>query len=34
MHERSFVLKPLLEISPELAKRFKACPGQKIERIG
>jgi len=33
MHQRSFVLKPLLEISPELAGRFEVCPGQKIERI-
>jgi 2-amino-4-hydroxy-6-hydroxymethyldihydropteridine diphosphokinase len=35
MHERAFVLKPLLEISPELEQRFslEACAGQKIERI-
>jgi 2-amino-4-hydroxy-6-hydroxymethyldihydropteridine diphosphokinase len=37
MHERAFVLRPLLEISPELQMRFKAdleaCGGQKIERI-
>jgi 2-amino-4-hydroxy-6-hydroxymethyldihydropteridine diphosphokinase len=36
MHERAFVLRPLLEISPELEayKPFlEACVGQKIERI-
>jgi len=37
MHERAFVLRPLLEISPELQIRFKACleacADQKIERI-
>ena len=35
MHERAFVLKPLLEISPELPfKAFlEACASQKIERI-
>jgi 2-amino-4-hydroxy-6-hydroxymethyldihydropteridine diphosphokinase len=37
MHERAFVLRPLLEVSPEL-KAYKpfleACAGQKIERIG
>jgi 2-amino-4-hydroxy-6-hydroxymethyldihydropteridine diphosphokinase len=37
MHERAFVLRPLIEISPELQARFetalKACAGQKIERI-
>jgi 2-amino-4-hydroxy-6-hydroxymethyldihydropteridine diphosphokinase len=37
MHERAFVLKPLVEISPELRERFKAaldaCADQKIERI-
>ena len=37
MHERAFVLKPLLEISPELQLRFKAgldaCTDQKIDRI-
>jgi 2-amino-4-hydroxy-6-hydroxymethyldihydropteridine diphosphokinase len=35
MHERAFVLKPLLEISPELGKRFslEACAGQTIERL-
>jgi 2-amino-4-hydroxy-6-hydroxymethyldihydropteridine diphosphokinase len=37
MHERAFVLRPLIEISPELQMRFKAdleaCAGQKIERI-
>jgi 2-amino-4-hydroxy-6-hydroxymethyldihydropteridine diphosphokinase len=37
MHERAFVLKPLIEISPHLQNRFasslQACAGQKIERI-
>ncbi|HEU4351733.1 MAG TPA: 2-amino-4-hydroxy-6-hydroxymethyldihydropteridine diphosphokinase [Burkholderiales bacterium] len=37
MHERAFVLKPLLEISPGLQARYKAsleaCAGQRIERI-
>ena len=35
MHERAFVLHPLLEIAPKLQKRFDlaACAGQKIERI-
>jgi 2-amino-4-hydroxy-6-hydroxymethyldihydropteridine diphosphokinase len=36
MHERAFVLKPLLEISPELHARFslEACTGQKVEKLG
>lgn len=37
MHERAFVLEPLLEIAPHLEayKPFRAaCAGQKIERIG
>jgi 2-amino-4-hydroxy-6-hydroxymethyldihydropteridine diphosphokinase len=37
MHERAFVLKPLLEISPGLQARYRAsleaCAGQRIERI-
>ena len=33
MHERAFVLKPLLEISPELGFDLKDCANQKIERI-
>ena len=35
MHERAFVLKPLMEISPELPFRaaLEACAGQKIERL-
>jgi len=35
MHERAFVLKPLVEISPELKTRFnpEACAGQKIEKL-
>jgi 2-amino-4-hydroxy-6-hydroxymethyldihydropteridine diphosphokinase len=34
MHERAFVLKPLLEITPQLPFSLEACAGQKIERIG
>ena len=38
MHERAFVLKPLLEIAPDLRERYQtaldACAGQKVERIG
>jgi 2-amino-4-hydroxy-6-hydroxymethyldihydropteridine diphosphokinase len=33
MHERAFVLKPLLEVAPELPFSLAACAGQKIERI-
>jgi 2-amino-4-hydroxy-6-hydroxymethyldihydropteridine diphosphokinase len=35
MHERAFVLQPLLEINPGLASRFslEACAGQDVERI-
>ena len=35
MHERAFVLKPLLEISPELPYKafLETCAGQKVERI-
>jgi 2-amino-4-hydroxy-6-hydroxymethyldihydropteridine diphosphokinase len=35
MHERAFVLKPLLEIAPQLAKRFslETVQNQKIEKI-
>jgi 2-amino-4-hydroxy-6-hydroxymethyldihydropteridine diphosphokinase len=35
MHERAFVLKPLLEIAPELSKRFslEAIQNQNIEKI-
>jgi 2-amino-4-hydroxy-6-hydroxymethyldihydropteridine diphosphokinase len=36
MHERAFVLAPLLEIAPELESYrsfLEACAGQKIERI-
>lgn len=33
MHERAFVLKPLLEISPELPYRLDSCAGQAIERL-
>jgi 2-amino-4-hydroxy-6-hydroxymethyldihydropteridine diphosphokinase len=34
MHERAFVLAPLLEIAPQLPFSLAACAGQKIERIG
>ena len=41
MHERAFVLQPLLEIAPEAnipgigaaSKQLAACAGQKVERI-
>jgi 2-amino-4-hydroxy-6-hydroxymethyldihydropteridine diphosphokinase len=33
MQERAFVLKPLLEISPQLSFDLAACANQKIERI-
>ena len=33
MRERAFVLKPLLEISPQLSFNLAACANQKIERI-
>ncbi len=33
MHERAFVLRPLLEISPELPFSLEGCAGQRIERI-
>ena len=35
MHERAFVLKPLLEIAPELPlhAHLTACAGQKVERM-
>jgi 2-amino-4-hydroxy-6-hydroxymethyldihydropteridine diphosphokinase len=35
MHERAFVLKPLLEIAPQLDKRFslESLNNQKIEKI-
>jgi 2-amino-4-hydroxy-6-hydroxymethyldihydropteridine diphosphokinase len=37
MHERAFVLEPLVEIAPELEgyrAHLEACAGQNIERIG
>jgi 2-amino-4-hydroxy-6-hydroxymethyldihydropteridine diphosphokinase len=34
MHERAFVLQPLLEIAPQLPFSLASCAGQKIERIG
>ena len=35
MHERAFVLKPLLEIAPQLPfqAQLSACASQKVERI-
>ena len=35
MHERAFVLKPLLEIAPDLGfkKQLDSCKGQKVERL-
>ena len=33
MHERAFVLEPLLEIAPRLPYSLAACAGQKIERM-
>jgi 2-amino-4-hydroxy-6-hydroxymethyldihydropteridine diphosphokinase len=33
MHERAFVLKPLLEIAPQLPFSLEGCSGQRIERI-
>jgi 2-amino-4-hydroxy-6-hydroxymethyldihydropteridine diphosphokinase len=33
MRERAFVLKPLLEIAPQLPFSLESCAGQKIERI-
>ena len=34
MHERAFVLQPLLEIAPELPYGLDACADQQVERIG
>jgi len=34
MHERAFVLKPLLEIAPDLPYGLDACRDQRVERIG
>jgi 2-amino-4-hydroxy-6-hydroxymethyldihydropteridine diphosphokinase len=36
MHERAFVLKPLLEIAPQLplTSQLDACADQEVERIG
>jgi 2-amino-4-hydroxy-6-hydroxymethyldihydropteridine diphosphokinase len=33
MQERAFVLKPLLEISPELPFDLAACANQKVEKV-
>ena len=33
MHERAFVLKPLLEISPELPFDLGACANQRVEKV-
>jgi 2-amino-4-hydroxy-6-hydroxymethyldihydropteridine diphosphokinase len=33
MHQRAFVLRPLLEIAPDLPYGLEACRGQQVERI-
>ena len=33
MHERAFVLKPLLEIAPQLPFGLDSCENQRVERI-
>jgi len=33
MHERAFVLEPLLEIAPQLPFSLEGCAGQRVERI-
>ena len=33
MHERAFVLEPLLEIAPQLPFSLEGCAGQRLERI-
>jgi len=33
MHERAFVLRPLMEIAPELQLSFEACAGQDVRKI-
>jgi 2-amino-4-hydroxy-6-hydroxymethyldihydropteridine diphosphokinase len=33
MHERAFVLKPLLELAPQLGFDLAACANQKVERL-
>ncbi len=33
MHERAFVLRPLMEIAPELQLSLEACAGQAVEKI-
>jgi 2-amino-4-hydroxy-6-hydroxymethyldihydropteridine diphosphokinase len=33
MHERAFVLKPLLEIAPELGVNLEGTAGQQVERM-
>lgn len=34
MHQRAFVLKPLLEIAPHLPYGLESCTDQRVERIG
>jgi len=36
MHQRAFVLKPLLEIDPQLPfhRQLESCKDQKVERLG
>jgi len=33
MHERAFVLRPLMEIAPELRLSLEACAGQAVEKL-
>ena len=33
MHERAFVLQPLMEVAPQLQLSFAACANQEVERI-
>ena len=33
MHERAFVLRPLMEIAPELKLSLENCAGQEVEKI-
>jgi 2-amino-4-hydroxy-6-hydroxymethyldihydropteridine diphosphokinase len=33
MHQRAFVLRPLLEIAPQLPLSLEACADQKVERL-
>ena len=33
MHERAFVLRPLMEIAPELRLSLEGCAGQAVEKL-